>query len=326
MARLILTSEGREGGRSPLRILRWLLPLLLVPIVLLTTYYSVPPEAVGVVQRFGAYHSIAEPGLHFKMPLGIDEVTLVPTKRQLKLEFGFGSGDYTNPDQVGNEPERERTMVTGDLNAALVEWVVQYRVDDPRLYLFHVRDPGQTLRDLAEAVMREVVGDRTVDEVITVGRQDIEIVAAARLRDMTKAYQLGIVVDQLQLKNVNPPREVQASFNEVNKAQQDRESMINEANGEYNKTVPRAQGEAARRISEAEGYRLQRVNEAVGDAAAFNAVLAEYLKAPAVTRTRLYLETMTKVLPQLRDKWIVDDRVTQLLPMLQSPRPTEAPK
>lgn len=326
MARLILTSEGREGGRFPLRILRWLLPLLLVPIVLLTTYYSVPPEAVGVVQRFGAYHSITEPGLHFKMPLGIDEVTLVPTKRQLKLEFGFGSGDYTNPDQVGTEPDRERTMVTGDLNAALVEWVVQYRVDDPRLYLFHVRDPGQTLRDLAEAVMREVVGDRTVDEVITVGRQDIENVAATRLRDMTKAYQLGIVVDQLQLKNVNPPREVQASFNEVNKAQQDRESMINEANGEYNKTVPRAQGEAARRISEAEGYRLQRVNEAVGDAAAFNAVLAEYLKAPAVTRTRLYLETMTEVLPQLRDKWIVDDRVTQLLPMLQSPRPAEAPK
>lgn len=327
MARPTLTFDRSGGdGSARLRMLRWLVPLLLVPIVLLTTYYSVPPDAVGVVQRFGRFQSIQEPGLHFKLPLGIDEVTLVPTKRQLKLEFGFSSGEYTNPDQVGDEPEREKRMVTGDLNAALVEWIVQYRVDDPRLYLFHVRDPGWTLRDLSEAVMREVIGDRTVDEVITVGRQEIENVAAARLREMTKAYQLGIVVDQLQLKNVNPPQEVQASFNEVNKAQQDRESMINEANGEYNRTVPKAQGEAARRISEAEGYRLQRVNEALGDATAFNAVLAEYLKAPAVTRTRLHLETMKDVLPQLRDKWIVDDRVTQLLPLLQAPPAAEVRK
>ena len=143
---------------------------------------------------------------------------------------------------------------------------------------------------------------------------------------MAKAYQLGVVVDQLQLKNVNPPRDVQASFNEVNKAQQDRESRINEANGEYNKTVPKAQGEAARKISEAEGYRLQRVNEALGDANAFSAVLAEYSKAPDVTRTRLYLETMKDVLPQLREKWIVDERVTQLLPMLQGAGGKEAAK
>ena len=207
-------------------------------------------------------------------------------------------------------------MVTGDLNAVLVEWVVQYRIDDPRLFLFHVREPAQTLRDLAEAVMREVVGDRTVDEVITVGRQEIETVAKNRLHELAQAYQLGLRVEQLQLKNVDPPREVQASFNEVNKAQQDRENMINLANGEYNKAVPKAQGEAAQKISEAEGYKLQRVNEAIGDTAAFNAVLEQYLKAPAVTRTRLYLETMADVLPQLGGKWVVDDRVTQLLPLL----------
>lgn len=317
---------GDRPDWSRLRLLRWLAPLILVPIVIFTTYYTVPSEGVGVVQRFGKYHSIEQPGLHFKLPLGIDEVTLVSTKRQLKLEFGFGSADATNEDQVGEDPQREKSMVTGDLNAALVEWIVQYRIDDPRLYLFHVRDPGRTLRDLSEAVMREVVGDRTVDEVITVGRQDIETVAAGRLREMAKQYQLGVVVDQLQLKNVNPPREVQASFNEVNKAQQDREGMINVANGEYNKTVPRAQGDAARKISEAEGYRLQRVNEALGDATAFSAVLAEYVKAPVVTRTRLYLETMQEVLPKLRDKWVVDERITQLLPMLQGTAAKEAVK
>ena len=325
MSRPTLAFDAGDGA-SRLRMLRWLVPLILLPIVLLSTYYTVPSDAVGVVLRFGKFQSVQEPGLHFKMPLGIDEVTVLATKRQMKLEFGFGSGEYTNLDQVGEEPEREKSMVTGDLNAALVEWIVQYRVDDPRLYLFHVRLPARTLRDLSESVMREVIGDRTVDEVITVGRQDIETTALERLREMAKAYQLGVVVDQLQLKNVNPPRDVQASFNEVNKAQQDRESRINEANGEYNKTVPKAQGEAARKISEAEGYRLQRVNEALGDANAFSAVLAEYSKAPDVTRTRLYLETMKDVLPQLREKWIVDERVTQLLPMLQGAGGKEAAK
>jgi len=195
---------------------------------------------------------------------------------------------------------------------------VQYRLDDPKLYLFHAREPDWALRDLSEAVMRETVGDRTVDEVITVGRQEIEDFTLNRLREVTKAYQLGITVDQVQLKNVNPPRDVQSSFNEVNKAKQDRENAINVANGEYNKAVPRAKGEAGQKISEAEGYKLKRVNEALGDVAAFNAVLTEYLKAPEVTRTRIYLETMAEVLPQLRDRVIVDEKVTQLLPLLPS--------
>lgn len=300
---------------SPLRFIRWL-PLLLIPIALLTTLYQVPAEGVGVVLRFGRYVSTEEPGLHYKLPFGIDEVEIVQTRRQLKLEFGFQTPDATNVAQHGKQPDREKSMVTGDLNAALVEWIVQYRIDDPQLYLFQVRDPETTLRDLSEAVMREVIGDRTVDEVITIGRQEIEAVAAERLRTMSKSYELGFVIDQVQLKNVNPPREVQASFNEVNKAEQDRESMINVANGDYNKVVPRARGEAEQRISEAEGYRLKRVNEALGDAVAFQAVLAEYSKAPAITRTRLYLETMREVLPALGDKWIVDERVTQLLPLL----------
>ena len=301
---------------SKLRVLKWIVPLVLLLVLVLTTYYTVPPDSQGVVLRFGRFSSIEEPGLHFKLPFGIDTVETVPVKRQLKLEFGFSSRDFTNADQTGSEPEREKSMVTGDLNAALVEWVVQYRIDDPRSYLFQVRAPGSTLRDLSEAVMREVVGDRTVDEVITIGRQEIEDKAVQRLREMATAYQLGVRIDQLQLKNVNPPREVQASFNEVNKAQQDKEQMINVANGEYNKVIPRAKGEAEQKVSEAEGYKLKRINEAMGDATAFDSVLVEYLKAPQVTRQRLYLEAMKEVVPGLAGTWIVDDSVTQLLPLV----------
>ncbi len=303
-----------------LQVLKWVLPALFAVILAFTTYFTVPPDSQGVVLRFGRFSSIEEPGLHFKLPLGIDSVETVPVKRQLKLEFGFGTPGATNAQQLSasrRSRDMEKSMVTGDLNAALVEWVVQYRIDDPRSFLFKVRAPEQTLRDLSEAVMREVIGDRTVDEVITTGRQEIEDRALQRLREMATDYELGIKIDQLQLKNVNPPREVQNSFNEVNKAQQDREQMINVANGEYNKVVPRAKGEAEQEISEAEGYKLKRVNEAQGDAAAFTAVLSEYLKAPDVTRKRLYMETMAEVIPGLAGTWIVDDSVTQLLPMVQ---------
>jgi membrane protease subunit HflK len=232
------------------------------------------------------------------------------------MEFGFYTPQYTNQYQIGNEPDREKAMVTGDLNAALVEWVVQYRINEPKKYLFDVRDPAQTLRDLSEAAMREVVGDRTVDEVITVGRQEIEIAALSRLQELVAKYQLGVVVDQVQLKNVNPPQPVQASFNEVNKAQQDRENMVNVANGEYNKAVPRAKGEADSAIQAAEGYRFKRVNEAEGDVASFSALLAEYRKAPDITRTRMYLETMAEVLPRLSKRVIVDESLKQWIPLL----------
>ena len=303
----------------PPHVARWapFVPFFIVAIWLVfTSYYTIPAEAVGVVLRFGKFEAIREPGLHFKLPFGIDEILPVAVKRQQKHEFGFGTSGATNPHQFSNEQDREKNMVTGDLNTALVEWVVQYRLDDPRLFLFSVRRPEDTLRDLSESIMREIIGDRTVDEVITIGRQDIENSSLLRLREVTKEFQLGIAVDQVQLKNINPPLEVKASFDEVNKAKQDRENMMNIANGEYNKVVPRASGEAEQKISVAEGYKLKRVNEALGDVAAFNAVLAEYLKAPDVTRTRIYLETMAEVLPQVKERVIVDDKITQLLPML----------
>ena len=305
---------------AKLRRLLWIVPALLLLIGLFTTYYTVPPDSVGVLLRFGRYSSTEEPGLHFKLPFGVDELIVVPVKRQLKLEFGFETPGYTNDDQVDFdyevEAEAEKSMVTGDLNSVVVEWIVQYHVADARQYCFHVRDPGQTLRDLGEAVMREVIGDRTVDEVITTGRQDIETSSLERLRKFATEYQLGVAIDQLQLKNVNPPAAVQASFNDVNKAQQDKESMINVANGEYNKVVPRARGVAEQMKSEAEGYQMKRVNEALGDVASFKAQLEQYSNSPVVTRTRLYLETMKEVLPSLAGKWIVDKGVTQLLPML----------
>ena len=285
-------------------------------VVVWTSYYTVPAESEAVVLRFGRFLKITEPGLHFKIPLGVDEYTLVQTRRQLKLEFGFYTSGYTNPDQPTMQQVEEKSMVTGDLNAALVEWVVQYRISDPKEYLFDVRNPGQTLRDLSEAAMREVIGDRTVDEVITIGRQDIEISALSRMQELAKRYKLGVRVDQVQLKNVNPPREVQASFNEVNRAQQDRENAINVANGNYNEAVPRARGQADQTIRGAEGYRFKRVNEAEGNVASFNATLAEYIKAPEITRTRLYLETMGDVLPSMGPKIIIDDSMKQLLPIL----------
>ncbi|QPK64715.1 FtsH protease activity modulator HflK [Methylomonas sp. LL1] len=296
---------------------------LLAAIVLLTginmCFYTIPAESEGIVLRFGEYIDKVPSGLHAKLPFGIDDVIEVPTQRQQKLEFGFATPGFSNPDQVGSDPELEKSMVTGDLNSALVEWIVQYRITDPEKYLFDVRDPGQTLRDMSEAVMREVVGDRTVDEIITIGRQEIEETVLSRTRELAQHYNLGVSINQVQLKNVNPPIPVQSSFNEVNRAQQDRENAINIANGEYNKAVPRARGEADQTIRAAEGYRFKRINEAEGDAAAFNQVLEQYLKAPEVTRARIYLETLGDVLPQARQQIIVDDTVQQILPMLPFP-------
>ncbi|NBX29793.1 FtsH protease activity modulator HflK, partial [bacterium] len=210
--------------------------------------YTVGPESVGVVQRFGRFVGTVGPGLRFKLPFGIDTVTILPVKRQLKMEFGFGTPGAQNPDQASFEQELESDMVTGDLNAAHVEWVVQYEIDDPEQFLFNHREPGPTLRDLSESVMREVVGDRTVDEVLTIGRQGIENEAIAELTTLVQQLHMGLRVQQVQLKNVHPPKAVQRSFEEVNRAQQEREQMINQANGEYNKVVPRASGEADKKL------------------------------------------------------------------------------
>jgi membrane protease subunit HflK len=285
-----------------------------------SSYYTVPSDSVAVVQRFGKYLKDVPAGLHFKLPLGIDAATLVPVKRQLKQEFGFATPGARDPYQTGREgrqdTKRETEMVTGDLNAALVEWVVQYRISDPVKFLFEVREPSETLRYVSESVMREVVGDRTVDEVITIGRQEIESEALTKMQALSSKYVMGISIDQVQLKNINPPEPVQESFNEVNQAQQEKEKLINEARRDYNKVIPLAEGEKDQRIREADGYRLKRINEAEGDAARFRALLTEYAKAPEVTRRRIYIETLQSVLPAINAKIIIDEQAQGILPLL----------
>ena len=298
---------------------RWLWRGILILVVLwaiLSCYSSVPADSVGVLLRFGKFQDVVQPGLVFKLPLGIDEIVLVPIQRQNKLEFGFSSEGATNSAQAARDPQAEESMVTGDLNMALVEWVVQYRINDPKEFLFGVRPWDQTIRDASESAMREVVGDRTVDEVLTIGRQEIENETLVRIQELSKRYGLGVSVMQVQLKDVHPPRNVQASFNEVNQAQQEKEQTINIASGEYNKVVPKARGEADQKVRGAEGYALSRVNQAQGDADRFNALLAEYVKAPEVTRERMFLETMGEILPEFEHKVILDENATQLLPLL----------
>lgn len=299
------------------RAVLWALGAVLVIALLRTSVYTVEAESEGVVLRFGRYLTTMQPGLHFKLPFGIDDVAILPTQRQLKQEFGFVTAGTTKRSHLRTDPELEKPMVTGDLNAASVEWVIQYRITDPQQYLFKVRDPESTLRHASESVMREVVGDRTVDEVITIGRQEIESEALLKLQALIDKYEMGLSINQVQLKNVDPPEQVRASFSEVNQAQQEREQLINEANGEYNREVPKAEGEADQSISGAQGYATQRVNEAEGDAARFQAVLLEYIKAPEVTKRRMYLETLGEVIPKLGRKVVIDSEAKQILPLLQ---------
>ena len=287
--------------------------LVLLGITAWSSWYTVPSDSVAILQRFGKLQSEVQPGLHFKIPLGVDVVTILPVKRQLKQEFGFGTGGATNADQYSDTPEEESPMVTGDLNVGLVEWVVQFRISEPTQYLFAVREPGATLRDVSESVMREVVGDRTVDEVLTIGRQEIETEALLKMQQLATRYTMGVSIDQVQLKNINPPAPVQESFNEVNQAQQEKEKLINEARRDYNKVIPLAEGEKDQRIREAEG-----------DVARFNAVFTEYQKAPDITQRRLYLETMQAILPGIQNKTVVDEDMKNLLPLLNLNQKTPA--
>ncbi|HPR72926.1 MAG TPA: FtsH protease activity modulator HflK, partial [Bacteroidales bacterium] len=211
----------------------------------------------------------------------------------------------------------ESLMLTGDLNLADVEWVVQYRIEDPYLFLFKVRSPVTTLRDISEASMRQIVGDRTVNEVLTVGRSEIANKVHLQMQELCSEYSLGIKIEQVVLQDVNPPDPVKDAFNAVNQAQQEKETLINQARSEYNKVIPRAEGQAEETIQKAEGYATERVNNALGEATRFTALYKEYIKAPEVTKRRLYLETMTDVIPRLGNKIITDEEGGNVLPLLQ---------
>jgi len=296
-------------------------PLILLIFIILffstSTFYTVAVDEVGVVQRFGKYIRTTQPGLNFKLPSGIEKVTKVKVRRVYKEEFGFRTvrRDVQTRAISGGENKNVSLMLTGDLNVALVPWIVQYRIKDPYKFLFKVRDNRKLLIDMSEAAMRLVVGDRSINEVIS-KREEIAVEARNVLQAEMDRADSGINIITIEMKKTNVPESVQPSFNEVNQATQEKEKMIYQAKEDYNKAIPTARGEAERTIKAAEGYSLDRINRAKGDASRFKAVYAEYAKAKDVTKRRLYLESLRDLLPKLGEKYIVDADQKNLLPLL----------
>lgn len=337
------------SSKNVARFQNWLLPLLIFVLVFVavsTSFYQVEPDEMGVVQRFGRYVRTTSPGLQFKLPLGIETVLKVRVTHIFKEEFGFrtlqpgirtlyegrdgdavivtgrgGGGDRRSRRDVwgensGNPFLEESLMLTGDLNTAVVEWIVQYRVKDPVQYAFRLRNIRETIRNMSEAVMRQVIGDHTINEVLTSGREEIRKKVEKELQVVLDSYAVGVEILNVVLQDVNPPDEVKPSFNEVNEARQEKEKSINQAWEDYNRTVPKAKGEAEKTIREAEGYALDRVNRAKGDAEKFELVWEAYRASPEVTRRRLYLETMRTLLPEVKEKIIIDQSQKRIIPLL----------
>lgn len=319
--------------------------IVLVVILLRTAIYTIPTDSAGVVQQFGKYSRTTEPGIHLMLPFGMETATAVPVKRVQKEEFGFrtleagvdsrylgveeidagrsSSGDLLRLiEESGERVSRSGTsrlaemakeilkgeyiMLTGDLNITDVEWIVQYKIKDARSYLFNVRRPRQTIRDASQAVMRQLIGNGSVDEAITIGRIEYEVAAKEMLQKLLDEYETGIHIVTVKLQSSNPPQRVRPAFNEVNKALQQKEQRINEAMKAYNEVIPKTRGQAKKMIESAKGYAAERVNEAQGDIAKFRKIYEEYKKAPDITKQRMYLETMAKLLPQIPEKWIIE--------------------
>ncbi|MEE2765344.1 MAG: FtsH protease activity modulator HflK [Candidatus Neomarinimicrobiota bacterium] len=291
--------------------------LLVVLFMIWSAIYRVELEEVGVLMTVGKYTEEMKSGLHIKWPAPLQTVIKVPVKRELEMEFGQRGVNKQSGRRINqSEFEEESLMLTGDLNVAMVPWKTQYRIGDAFKFLFKVRDPIGTFRDMNEAVMREVIGDRSVNEVLTTGRQEIATDMENKLQKMCDQYDNGIIINRILLQKVLPPKQVQDAFNEVNTAEQEKERMINEALGGYNRIIPRAKGEAEQTVQQAEGYATDRVNRAKGDASLFNDVLAAYKRAPDVTRRRIYLETMADVYPAVKQKIILDKDLEGVLPLL----------
>ncbi|MCA1808376.1 MAG: FtsH protease activity modulator HflK [Kiritimatiellia bacterium] len=303
--------------------------LVLVLLGLFTGLYQVQPEERAVVKRFGAVRHIADPGLRYKIPFGIDQVQRVATERVLKQEFGFRTADVTQgrTRYSAGKFEDESLMLTGDLNVIDLEWVVQYRISDPVKFLYNLRDATSTLRDISESVMRRVVGNRLGSEVLTVARVDMQSQARDEIQLILENYDAGIHVITVELQDVVPPPRVQPAFNEVNEARQERERTINEARKRVNQEIPRAKGTALGLIAQAEGYATERINRAMGESARFSSVLEEYRQAREVTRVRLYLEALNTVLPKVGRILVVQEGQTGPLPLMNiDPRGTEVLK
>ena len=304
--------------KIPVKAVQIGLIAIVIIVILASGMYTVSPDEMGVIQRFGKFVRLTDPGLHFKMPFGIEALTKVPVQQQLKQEFGFRT---MNPGirsefAVPADASKEAVMLTGDLNVLNVEWIVQYKIKDPYKFLFKMREAQATFRAMNEAVVRRVIGDNSVDEVLTTGRARLAHEVRDELQKLCNTYEIGIEILQLIFQDINPPEQVKPSFNEVNESLQERERKINEAWAEYNNEIPKATGVAEQAIRSAEGYATERVNNAKGDASRFTSVYQEYARAPQVTRKRLYLETMNEVMQKIGKKIIMDGQQKNLLPFL----------
>ncbi len=306
-----------KGIKGKFRGFWVIIAIIVILIIISSSFYTIGVNQVGIVQRFGKYVRTTSPGLNFKLPWGIEKLTKVPVRLIKKEEFGLRTLRAGVRTQYARSTAylNESLMLTGDLNVAVVPWIVQYRINDPYKYLFKVRDVTGTLRDLAESTMRLVVGDRSINEVIS-KREEIADQAKVLLQKELDEAETGINVVTIEMKKTNVPEPVQPSFNEVNQATQEKERMIYQAREEYNKAIPAAKGNAEKTIKAAEGYALDRINRSKGDAARFLALYAEYSKAKDVTRRRLYLETLKDLFPRLGSKYIIDEEQKNVLPLL----------
>jgi membrane protease subunit HflK len=311
-----LVNRLRQSRSLPRLVFSAAIILLLV-IGLASSFYKVETEETGVLLRFGRFSGFAEPGLHLKIPFGIDRIYKAKTGRVLKEEFGFRTLQAgVRSTYSKRNLEDESLTLTGDLNVSDVEWIVQYQISDPFKFLFRIHDPESTIRDLAEAVVRKVVGNSNVTEVLTTERAILADKIQSDLQEILNSYDIGVRIVTVKFQDVNPPDPVKAAFNEVNEAEQQKESLIFQAREQYNREVPKARGVARRTIQEAEGYAIERINKAKGETNRFLALLGEYRKAPDVTRQRLYLETLEKVLPKLEEIYIMDREGAGALPLL----------
>lgn len=313
-----------KAPQVPARMVVRIALVLFALALFFTTWFTIDPEEAGLVLRFGRFVRQVPSGLHLKLPNPIETVVKVPVERQLKEEFGFRTLEAgVRTTYSAEDLSAESLMLTGDLNVAVVEWTAQFRVRDPYKFLFKVRNVRNTFRDMNETVMREVVGDRSVNEVLTVGRQEIAAEVEQRLQALCDQYENGIKVEQIVLQDVNPPDLVKPSFNEVNQAQQEREKLINQARADYNQIIPRARGQAQQTLEQAQGFATDRVNRARGDAELFIQVHAAYQRAPEVTRRRMYLETMGEIYPKVKRKVVLDESLKGILPLLSLQTPPE---
>ncbi len=299
-----------------IRNVGWIIPIVILLFALLTSFYMVNTDARGVVLRFGKYNRTTDPGLRFKLPFNIETVQKPQVERVFKAEFGFSTLKAGVKSTYGKKNLDESLMLCGDLSVAEVEWIVQFKISDPKSFLFNVRSPQKAIRDAAESVMRSLVGDSSIDEVLSERRMEINDQAGLKMQKILNTYNCGIQIIAVKLQDVNPPGPVKPAFNEVNAAQQDKEKLINKAKEEYNRVIPRASGQQLQMIKQAEGYAIDRTNTAKGDAKRFEQIWAEYSLSKDVTRRRLYLESMSRILPKIEKKYIIDDQIKGLLPLM----------